>query len=293
MLAMVALAAPEAPGTPNPGTETFTNIITNGHLGFDYPFLDKPTPNAPVTVTSPEHLANTHPAYAPGSLDGEGTATFGTLQSRIKLWGPAALNAASRSLFNDHWTVLNSLLTGEVGTMQLAFDLSGMTTVLDTSSNPVATDEYSSMNLIVDLNPSTSNNGTRVLDFSTSLFPGPTQINATPNGPTVTIPFNFTYGSEFGIRTALSVYASTDNFYISHLDDYGGGSIGSVTVDFLSTAELIGIVIPDDADALVRGSSLVNYSGLVMTEVPAPAALWLMLAGIPFLRGRRRRTRSA
>ena len=296
MLLAVGLLAVQSSGAPNPATETFTNIRTTGKVGGKNPFLVKPTLNAPVTVASPEHLVSTDPAVnSPGSLDGEGTATFSSLKSGIKLWGPAGIRASSHSQFNDHWTVVNPALTGQTGTMQLGFDLSGMTTVLDTNGNPVATDEFSSVGLIVDLNPHNTGNGTSLLAFSTAINPGPTQILATPNGPTVTAPFTFVYGSEFGVRVTLTVYAETDNEYLGftfgppYREFYGGGQIDSVTVDFLSTAELSAIAIPGDPLARVETTSLTDHSGVVTEIVPLPASLWLMLGGLGLLRRRLRR----
>jgi hypothetical protein len=297
VLIVVAVLAPESFGSPNPGTENYTSITTTGQLGGNYPtsYSYDYIATGPTTVTSPGHLSSTNPAYSsPGSLDGEGIADFGTLKSRIKIWGPAALNGSSRSLFNDHWTITNASLTGTTGTTQLAYNLSGATTVLDTVGNPVASNAFSSLSLIVDLNPSTSSNGTRVLDYHTPLDPGPTQVLATPGGPTVTVPFTFTYGVPFGIRTSLTVWAETDNGWLwtdlsPYFENYGGGAIDEVTVDFLSTAELIAIVIPDDPAAHVRGGSLVDYTDLVSTVAPLPTTMALMGLGLVGVLARRKR----
>jgi hypothetical protein len=169
-----------------------------------------------------------------------------------------------------------------------------MTTVLDVNSDPVASDEFSSLSLLVDLNPSSTSNGTRVLEYFADLNPGPTQVVAMPGGPTVTVPFGFTYGVPFGVRTSLGVSASTDNGYLwtslsPYFEYYGGGTIDSVTIDFLSTAELAAVVIPDDSQASIVGDSSTDYSSLVTDRlVPEPATLALLaLGGLALIRRRR------
>ncbi len=295
---VLALAALPALGAPDPGTENFTSISTSGHIGSDYPSFHTNTLNGSTTVTSPQHLKTANLTFnSPGSLDGEGFADFGTLKSSVVLEGPSGQHGHSKSVFNDHWTVTNPALTGTQGTMQLAFDISGMTTVLDTFGDPVASNAWSQLSLLVDLNANSGSNGTRVLSFEPQLDPGPTNVVASPGGPTISDPITFTYGVPFGIRVSLYVWAQSDNHYLgytftpSYFEYYGGGTIDSVTVDFLSTAELIAIVIPDDPAARVLGDSATNYTGLVSTEVPLPATLWLVLAGLPLL-GRRRRRKS-
>lgn len=163
-----------------------------------------------------------------GTLDGVGTATFGSLHSRVEIGGPAALHGWGKSTFNDHWTVTNPALTGTQGTMQLGFDLSGTTAALDGNGNPVEGGPWAQASLIVDINPTSITSGTRVLAFDTPLPDGPTQIVATPGGPTVTAAFNFTYGVPFGVRAGLALYAETDSFFQgstftpSYFEWYGG-----------------------------------------------------------------------
>jgi hypothetical protein len=294
-LLTVALLAPESSGTPDPASENFTGISTAGQLGGSFPFFSDYVLNGPITIASPQHRKTTNLLYTTaGLLDGEGIAAFGVLKSRVLLDGPAALNGNSSASFNDHWTVTNpSIPNGTPGTMQLAFNLSGMTTVLDFYLDPVASDQFSSLSLVVDLDPSSTSNGTRVLEYFADLNPGPTQVVAMPGGPTVTVPFGFTYGVPFGVRTSLGVWASTDNHYLwtsfsPYFEYYGGGTIGSVTIDFLSTAELAAVVIPDDPLASVVGGSSTDYSPLVTDRlVPEPASLAiLLLGGIGFLRRR-------
>ncbi|NOX97343.1 MAG: PEP-CTERM sorting domain-containing protein [Nitrospirae bacterium] len=272
----------------NPGTDTYTNISTQGQLGSNYPFYSDDVLNGPVTITNTHHYETNTNFTTPGTLDGQGTADFGTLKSRIYLQGPAALGGWSGTKFNEHWTVTNPSLTGSMGTMQLSFDLSGTTTVLDTSANLVTSDAFAAVALMVNLNPSSSSNGTSLLNYSTNLSSGPFQVTGTQNGPTVTIPFHFTYGTPFGIQTALHVSASTDNKYFGttfspYFEYYGGGTIDSVTVDFANTAELAGIVIPGlDPATSIRASSLTDYSGLLTESlpIPEPASFGILLGGL-------------
>lgn len=275
--------------TVDPAIDTYTNITTQGQLGSNFPVYSDDVLNGPVTITNTHHYETNTDVTTPGTLDGQGIADFGTLKSRVYLQGPAALWGRSSSKFNEHWTVTNPSLTGSVGTMQLSFDLSGTTTVLDTGANLVTSDAFASLDLIVFLNPSSNSNGTTLLDYSTNLSSGQFQVTGTQNGPTVTSPFNFTYGVPFGIQTTLRVGASTDNQYLgatfspSYFEYYGGGTIDSVTVDFANTAELTGIVIPGlDSSTSVRTSSLTDYSGL-LTEplpIPEPASFGIMLGGL-------------
>ncbi len=286
----------ESLGVPNPAADTYTKITTQGQLGSSHPFYSDYVLNGTTTITNTHHKETNITLTTQGTLDGQGTADFGTLKSRVYLQGPAALDGWSGSAFNDHWTVTHPTLTGTVGTMQLSFDLSGTTTVLDTSANPVASDAYATVGLNVFLNPSSTSNGTTLLSYWTSLAPGSTQITGTQNSPPVTIPFNFTYGVPFGIQVGLRVTSETDNEFISttfnpYFENYGGGIIDSVTVDFMNTAELTGIVIPGlDQFTRVGTQSLTNYSGILTSSlpVPEPASLGIMLAGLCLLRPVRR-----
>ncbi|MDP6544054.1 MAG: PEP-CTERM sorting domain-containing protein [Phycisphaerae bacterium] len=295
-LLIVTFGAIEASGAiPNPGADDYTSITSTGNLSGNHPTSYTYVLNGPTTVTSPDHLRSSNLTFSTSAwLDGEGVASFGTLKSRIRLWDPGALNGNSQSLWNDHLTIVNPALTGTQGTMQLAFNLSGLTTVLDTGGNPVASDAFADLSLLVDLNPSSTSNGTRVLDYYANLSPGPMQITATPGGPTVTSDINFTYGAPFGIRTILGVWAQTDNFYLweggnPYFIHYGGGTIDDVTVDFLSTAELVAVVIPNDPTAQVMGGSGADYTPLVATEAPEPATMMMLMSGMAVTLWRRRR----
>ncbi len=234
-------------------------------------------------------------------LDGQGYAEFGKLKSRFELDGPAALWGYSSASFVDHWTITSAINpAGTPGTMQLGFHLSGMANILDVSANPVFDPQYAAVGLTVDKNPSSSSTGERFLDFSQDIGSGQLQIDPTTNGPTVTAPIDFIYGTPFGVSVALRTSGLSDNRYLfttfsPHFEYYGGGSIDSIVVDFLNTAELTAIVIPGDAGARVYGESGVHYSGLVTTGLPAvplPPAVWLFGSGLIGLLGvaRHRRT---
>ncbi len=273
LTAIESLAVPISPSLLDSATDTFTKIKTTGQLGGDFPFFSEAELDAPMTAI---HHANTNAMYSsPGSLDGEGTADFGILKSKVRLQGPAALVGNSTSAFNDHWTVTSvSVPNGTLGTMQLSFNLSGFATVLDTFGAPVASNAFSSVALYVALNPTKYGGETALLSSSIDLEPGTIiDIQGTQGSPTVTIPFNFIYGSEFGIQASLWTSASTDNGYLyetsnPYFEYYGGGTIDDVTVDFTNTAELAAIVIPGDPDALVTTTSLADFSAVVTTQLP-------------------------
>ena len=224
-----------------PSTETYTGVTTWGHVGADYPNYYTYTQNGSTTVTNTHHK-NANTSYnSDGYLDGQGFADFGALKNRLELGGLSGQTGISTSVFNDHWTINNPSLVGQQGTMTLAFDLSGSTTVLDTSANTLLSDEYAGVGLYVDINPGDVSAGTYVLEYNASLGSGQTQINGTQGGPTVTLPIDFTYGQEFGVRVTLRTTAQSDNgwlyeTYNPYFAYYGCGTIDSITVDFLSTA---------------------------------------------------------
>jgi hypothetical protein len=270
--AIKSLGVPISPSLLDPAVDTFTKITTTGQLGSSHPTISEAELNDVITRTQ---YAEANTMFTnPGTLEGEGTAEYGTLKSKVRIDGPSALNGNSKSIFNDHWTVTNpNVPNGTPGNMQLSFNLSGLVTVLDTFGNPVVTNAFSSVGLIVFQNPTTTSNGTTLLSSFIGLNTGATQILGTMGSPTVTIPFNFTYGTEFGIQVILQTNAVTDNQFLftsftPYFEHYGGGNIDDVTVDFSNTAELAAIVIPGDIDAQVAGTSGADFSALVTTELP-------------------------
>lgn len=287
-----------ASGAADPATETFTKITTQGQLGGSFPFFSDETLDASTTVTTTHHKDTNTTYTTEGHLDGQGFADFGTLKNRLALDGPAGLSGIGTASFNDHWTISNPSLAGQTGIMTLAFDLSGYTTVLDTLAATILSDEYAGVGLIVDINPTSSNNGTRVLEYSLTLGSGPTDIAGVQGSPTVSAPIDFIYGQEFGVRVSLRTSAQSDNTYLGttfspYFEWYGGGTIDSITVDFASTAQLSAIVLPDDPLTSLSSSSTTDYSSLIMDSLPVPEPLSLSLLAIgslAMLRGRRTQT---
>jgi hypothetical protein len=293
IIGIICLYAGTSVAAVNPATETYTGITTSGHVGSDYPFFSDYTQNGTTTITNTHHKDANISVNSDGYLDGQGFADFGLLRNRLELGGPSGLEGFGKSIFNDHWTIDNPSLTGQQGTMTLAFDLSGSVSVLDTFSDTVLSDEYAGVGLIVDINPNQSSNGTRVLDYNTSLGSGQMQINGTQGSPTATLPIDFTYGTEFTVRTILYTSALSDNQYLgyttnpSFFEFYGGGTIGSITVDFMNTAQLGAIVLPDDPLTRLESSSLTDYTSLITDTlpIPEPASLCLLaIGGIALLR---------
>ena len=270
----------------NPAAETFTAISTSGHVGGSLPSFYSETPNGSTTVTNTHRKDANTSITSDGYLEGQGVADFGILKNRLELGGPSGLDGINRSLFNDHWTIHNTLLTGQPGVMTLAFDLSGSALVMDTSANTLLSDEYAGVGLIVDINPTTTSNGTRALDYHASLGSGQMQVDGVQGSPTVTLPINFTYGQEFGVRVSLRTSAQSDNMFLgvtftpSYFEYYGGGIIDSITVDFLNTAQLGAIVLPDDPLTSLSSSSLTDFSSLITDSLPVPEPATLLILGL-------------
>ncbi len=275
-------------------TETYTGVTTWGHVGGSYPSYYDYTQNASTTVTNSQRRDADTSFISEGYVEGQGFADFGTLKNRLELGGLSGQTGISTSVFNDHWTINNPSLAGQQGIMTLAFDLSGSTTVLDTLANTLLSDEYAGVGLYVDINPGDISAGTYVLEYQASLGSGQTQINGIQGSPTVTLPINFIYGQEFGVRVTLRTTAQSDNTWLRitfnpYFEQYGGGIIDSITVDFLNTAQISAIVLPDDPLTSLSSSSLTDFSPLITDSlpIPEPASLGLLvIGGLAMLRRR-------
>ena len=159
--------------------------------------------------------------------------------------------------------------------MTLAFDLSGSVSVLDTSANTLLSDEYATVGLSVDINPGDISAGTYVLEYDTPVGSGQTQIYGVQGSPTVTLPIDFTYGQEFVVRVTLRTTAQSDNTWLwttfnPYFEQYGGGIIDSITVDFSNTAQLGAIVLPNDPLTTLSTSSAADFSSLITDILPLP-----------------------
>ena len=286
-LATGTRAVPVYPGDLDPAVDTYTKVTTSGKVGGKNPFLSEAEQDDVIDRIHQEESGGV--LSTDGWLDAHGIATYNTLKSMVRIWGDGAIRGRNNPSFNDHWTVSNPALTGTPGTLQLAFNLSGSATVLDNALNPVASDEWASISLLVDHNPSKYSNGTRALYHYMPLSHGPYQVWAL-----LTDPIPFTYGTPFGIRVGLTAYTETDNEWISttlspYFERYGGGTIEDVTVDFLNTASLAGVIIPDDPDAELTTTSPADLQYLVTTESPIPEPATVTLLGLGSLIALRRR----
>lgn len=254
----------------------YTEIQTRGHIASSLPFLYDHCHGGSTTITSPQHEWQTDPQLqTDGLLDGEGIADFGTLRARVHIEGPSALEGHAFATLNDLWTVTNPALTGTQGTMRLAFDLHGTASVLDSNGDPVSGDSFAQVGLGAFLDQTGQNPGNNVLAYSQALSSGQVIgiLSTAPGSPVVSSSFSFTYGVPFQVGVGLTVHAFTDNAFIyattvpAYFESYGGGTVDEVTLEFLSTAELVAIVIPADPFAHVAGSSGEDHTNKVTTAL--------------------------
>ena len=253
----------------SPGYAADTKITTAGHIGGGFPFFSATTPDGSTTIMNEHHFEADSSIVSPGSLDGQGVADFGELKVRLHVDGPSAEEGTCSVSSADSWTVHHPGLDGVQGVMQLAFDLDGAITVLDLSGNSLTGDDS-----FARLRFSVAIDDEFVLELNQKLETGLVSHTGVSGSPTVTAPFQFTYGTPFKVEFSLRATGDPDNRYLRtdfnpYFAHYGGGTVREVTVDFMNTVRLTVIAIPgSDVSTELLTESLTDHQLLLSSEIP-------------------------
>ena len=116
--------------------------------------------------------------------------------------------------------------------------------------------------------------GSHLVDLSPfTPQPGLFTYTNTPPQSLVLIDVPFVYGETFSLLVRLEAFAQADNDLINvtfnpYFENWGGGVIDRVVVDYSNTAELIAIVNESNPGMILVGQSSIDYAPLITDTIP-------------------------